>query len=162
MCPQLMCPLGFALVYHTCCCSCSSHVTIIISYVTCQHHHIICHMSTGSCDLWSAKALRAGMGAHVSACCCALACACACIACVRVRALRACMSFCARSHALQFRLHITCGARARDVDACATAIAALQARASLTLGQAAQMQFKRIMVSGSLLDCSKSKTKALC
>ncbi len=50
----------------------------------------------------------------------------------------------------QFRLNITCGKHARDVDECGGDIAALQAQATLTLRQAAGMSFNRIMVSAQL------------
>ena len=47
----------------------------------------------------------------------------------------------------QFRLNITCGKHARDVDECGGDIAALQAQATLTLRQASRLDFNSIMVS---------------
>ena len=114
-------------------------------------------MSTGSCDLWSAKALRAGMGAHVSECVFVCAClrvrVCVCVfacSCIFLRVLLLTPSQLPPPLTPQFRLRITCGARARDVDSCPGAIAALQAGGSIKLEQAAEMQFNRIMVSTRL------------
>jgi hypothetical protein len=51
----------------------------------------------------------------------------------------------------QFRLNITCGKHARDVEECGGDIAALQAQATLTLRQAAGMGFNRIMVRAAVV-----------
>ena len=75
------------------------------------------------------------MGAHVTPRCCSV---------LRVNP--------SLSPRLQFRLRISCGKLARDVDDGGGDIAALQAQATLTLRQAAGMSFDRIMVSaGSVL-----------
>jgi hypothetical protein len=50
----------------------------------------------------------------------------------------------------QFRLRITCGALPRDIDGADGDIAALQARAALTLRQAANLSFGSIMVAAPL------------
>ncbi len=72
------------------------------------------------------------MGAHVSACYCV----------TRARP---------RDSMHQFRLNITCGKHARDVEECGGDIAALQAQATLTLRQAAGMGFNRIMVRAAVV-----------